>query len=207
MSTVYSFSGFARVLIRNKIVFSIRDFLDPKKVDALIEKLIKRTCDEHTYVGAGIARACFTDGWGECAIKVNKDFYTDFSDEDAREKYSLFCWLHEEESPYVYEGWSFNKLDKVIASTCPCCKQNYSEISTYEKMLKEKSSFLDYVPKIYAVSSNWQVEIVEYCNYFTSDDEYDRDRMKFISCNFEDIHDGNFGYNRQGKLVILDFRM
>lgn len=207
MSTVYSFSGFARVLAKHKIVFSIRDFLDPKKVDALIEKLIEKTCDEYTYVGAGIARSCFTDGWGECAIKVNKDFYTDYSDEDARDEYSSLCWHHKDEYKYIDGGWSFNRLDSVISSTYPCCDQNYEEINSYISMLEENSVLLDYVPKIYAVSSNWQVEIVEYCNYFTEEDDYDRNRMCVINSHFSDTHDGNFGYNRQGKLVILDFGM
>lgn len=204
MSTVYSFSGFAKVLIKNKIMFSIRDFLDPKKVDALIEQLIKKTCDEYTYVGAGIARACFIDGWGECAIKVNKRFYTDYSDEEARYEYDSYYW--NEEEMYVDGGWAFNDLNKIIKSTWSCCEQNYSEISTYEKMLEQKSSFLDYVPKIYAVSSNWQVEIVEYCESYSYDkDDVDTVRRKFINDNFDDAHDGNLGYNRQGKLIILDF--
>lgn len=204
MSTVYSFLGFARVLAKNKIVFSIRDFLDPKKVDALIEKLIEKTCDEYTYVGAGIARACFTDGWGQCAIKVNKEFYTDYSDEGARYEYNSSCW--DEEEVYVDGGWAFNDLNNIVKSTWSCCEQNYSEISAYEKMLARKSSFLDYVPKIYAVSSNWQVEIVEYCeSYIFDKDDIDKARREFINDNFDDAHDGNLGYNRQGKLIILDF--
>lgn len=204
MSTVYSFSGFAKVLIKNKIMFSIRDFLDPKKVDALIEQLIEKTCDEYTYVGAGIARACFTDGWGECAIKVNKEFYTDYSDEGARYEYNSSRW--DEEEVYVDGGWAFNDLNKIVKSTWSCCEQNYSEISSYEKMLERKSSFLDYVPKIYAVSSNWQVEIVEYCeSYIFDKDDTDTVRREFIEDNFDDAHDGNLGYNRQGKLIILDF--
>ena len=197
MSTVYSFSGFARVLIKNKITFSIRDFLDPKKVDALIEKLIEKTCNEYTYVGAGIARACFIDGRSECAIKVNKEFYTDLSDEIARQDYLDFWGIDD-------GGWAFNDLNIVVKSKSPCCEQNYSEISTYKRMLEEKSSFLDYVSKIYAVSSNWQVEIVEHCDYCYDND---CDRINFICRNFEDTHDENFGYNRQGKVVLLDFGM
>lgn len=206
MSTVYSFSGFARVLIKNGIEFSIRDFLKPEKVDELIEKLIAKTCDEFSYIGAGIARACFVDGWGECAIKVNKEFYTDFSDEDARDSYSSYCWY--EETPYVYGGWAINKLDEVVKSKSPCCEQNYEEISAYESFLEEKSNVLGYVSKIYAVSSNWQVEIVEYCD--TCTDTITREnynRRNFIYNNFVDAHDNNLGYNRQGQLVILDFGM
>ena len=180
MSTVYSFSGFARVLIKNGITFSIRDFLDPKKVDKLIEKLIKKTCDECTYAGAGIARSCFIDYKGDSAIKVYKDFYTDFSDEDAREEYCSYCYYSEDEVQYVDGGWAFNLLHEAVKSTRACCHQNYVEISSYEDMLEDNSLYLDYVPRIYAVSSNWQVEIMECCDGFEYSYYENIDRRDFI---------------------------
>jgi hypothetical protein len=205
MCTVYSFSGFSRVLIKNGIRFSIRDFLDPEKVDKLIEQLIEKTCDKYSYTGAGISRACFLPDFGDCAIKVNKDFYTDYSDENAREEYSSLFWNKKE---YVYGGWQINRLDEVVSSKEPCCDQNADEIRNYLRFLENKDNRLNYVPKLYAVSSNWQVEIFEYCDYYTGDEELDTEqekRFEEINNCFYDAHDDNLGYNRQGNLVILDF--
>ena len=93
MCNVYSFSGFAKILIKNQIKFSFRDFLNDEKVDALIQTLINKTCNENSYTGAGIARSCFIDFKGDCAIKVDKSFYVDYSDECARDEYNdMLYW-------------------------------------------------------------------------------------------------------------------
>lgn len=204
MCNVYSFSGFAKVLIKNGITFSIRDFLDPKKVDILIDKLIKKTCNEQTYAGAGIARSCFIDYKSGSAIKVNKEFFTSYLDEDAIEEYKTMIYYENE--PFIDGGWVINKLNEVVKSKINCCEQNYNEISTYEHFLLKNQDMLDYIPHLYAVSSNWQVEIFENCESFEWPlNTRDLQRFEFIETNFEDTHDGNLGFNHQGKLVILDF--
>ena len=43
MCNVYSFSGFAKILLKHNIQFSIRDFLNDEKVDLLIQQVVNKT--------------------------------------------------------------------------------------------------------------------------------------------------------------------
>ena len=202
MCNVYSFSGFAKILIKNRIKFSLRDFLDDNKVDNLIQQLIDNSCDEDSYAGAGIARSCFFDYSGECAIKVDKQFYTDYSDEDARETYSDYLDSY---ADWEDGGWVIDDLCSITKYKGYCCDQNYDEIEMYKTLIRRKSHILDYLPRLYAISTNKCVEILELCNGCDYDPyAMDTERYEFICNMFDDTHDGNFGVNKQNKLVILD---
>ena len=160
MCNVYSFSGFAKVLMKNKIKFSFRDFLNDEAVDDLIQQLINKECGVGSYVGAGISRSCFAiDG---CAIKVDKDFYSDYSDEDARDSYSEY--VYDTGIEWEDGAWEVNRLHNVTSATWGCCDQNDAEIAIYRDLFAMKSDLLSYVPKLYATSSNKCVEVMEYCD-------------------------------------------
>ena len=204
MSNVYSFSGFARVLIKHGVKFSIRDFLSDDKVDDLIAILIKKICDDDNYINAGIARSCFIDYEGDCAIKVDKRFYTSYYDDDARSLYEDDIWYSDED--FVEGAWAINRLNQAVGYTgCPI-DQNEYEISAYNRFLTYEKELLDYVPKLYATSNNLCVEIFERCSECpTRPRRIDYERYMNISESFHDTHEGNFGINRLGKLVLLDF--
>lgn len=204
MCNVYSFSGFAKVLIKNGITFSIRDFLDDKKVDELIQKLVDKTCDSYSWVGAGIARSCFIDPYDLAAIKVDKNFYVDLEDYQAEEEWQDLHWRDNKEDYDPY-GYALDNLSVVIKleSYCEQCKK---EIDDYTSYLKTKSKLLQYVPVMYAVSSNKAVEIMEFCRKATWEDFQDQsDRERIIAKRFSDTHDDNFGINKSGLLVLLDY--
>ena len=201
MYNVYSFSGFAKVLIKNKIKFSFRDFLNDAAVDDLIQQLINKECGAYSYVGAGIARSCFAING--CAIKVDKQFYVDYSDEDARDSYGDY--VYDEDEEWKDGGWEIDELHKVTGSTWASCEQNDAEIAIYRDLIKSGSDLLNYIPKLYATSSNNCVEVMEYCDgCYDCPRGSDPVRWDYIVDHFEDTHDGNFGFNSQGKLVLLD---
>ena len=206
MCNVYSFSGFAKILMKNKIEFSFRDFLSDQKVDVLIQALVDKTYNEGSYEGAGIARSCFINHSGQCAIKVDKDFYTDYSDEYAREDYDDKFFWGEQWSEWVDGEWAINSLNIITHNPkYIACDQNIQEIDAYNQLMKTKSHLLEYVPRLYAISTNKTVEILEYCDY-CSEDAYlaDKERFNVINNHFDDAHDQNLGINSRGKLVILD---
>lgn len=199
MSNVYSFFGFAKILIKNNIIFSIRDFLDDKKVDELIQKLVD---NQISYKGAGIDRSCFIDYRGECAIKVDKSFYIDESDDFEQECYEEKLYDQYGDAMYEYwvEGnWAINKLYEITKSK-HCCDQNLTEVKTYQQLIAQKSNLLDFLPQLYATSSNKCVEILEICEDYKPDEQ----RMSDICQYFSDVHTNNLGVNRKGKLVLLD---
>ena len=206
MCNVYSFSGFAKVLIKNKITFSFRDFLNDQKVDELIQTLVDKTCYEGTYEGAGIARSCFIDNCGECAIKVDKDFYVDYSDENARSDYDDMLYWEDRRDEWIDGAWVVDSLNVVTHDAkYIACDQNIQEIDIYNRLMRINSHLLGYMPRLYATSTNKAVEVLELCGY-CHDEAYciDKDRFNTICSFFDDTHDGNFGINSRGELVILD---
>ena len=198
MSNVLSFFGFSKALIENGIVFSIRDFLDADKVDALIQKLVDKTCNTKTFLGCGISRSCFSNS-DSYAIKVDKTIYADANDLYAEEEYYQMT-LDEE---YKDLGWTYDNLKNATDSSL--CAHDYpqcqEEIYAYEDILKNNSHLLNKVAKIYAYSSNQLVEIVEYCIEVGYHSEACVDLEKL----FDDIHANNVGLNKQGKAVAIDF--
>lgn len=203
MGNVYSFLGFSKVLIENNIPFSIRDFLNDEKVDELIQQLVDKQCYEDTFSGAGIDRSCFIPHNGACAIKVDKGYYTDYSDEIARHEASQNAYsIHE----ICYDGsWVINNLENITKARF-CCKQNRDEIKAYNNIIKYRPNLLQYLPQIFAVSSNNCVEIVEYCDACSESDLYSK-RYDEIDRIFQDAHDSNVGLNRFNKVVYLDLGM
>lgn len=198
MSNVLSFFGFSKALIENEIVFSIRDFLDADKVDALIQKLVDKTCNTKTFLGCGISRSCFSNS-DSYAIKVDKTIYVDADDLSAEEEYDQMTL----EEDYEDFGWAYNNLKNATSPSlhvygCPQCQE---EISIYKDILKNNSHLLNKVAKIYAYSSNQLVEVVEYCSEVGHHYEACRDLEKL----FDDIHADNVGLNKQGKAVAVDF--
>lgn len=198
MSNVLSFFGFSKALIENGIVFSIRDFLDADKVDALIQKLVDKTCNTKTFLGCGISRSCFSNS-DSYAIKVDKTIYIDADDLSAEEEYDQMTL----EEDYEDFGWAYNNLKNATSPSlhvygCPQCQE---EISVYKDILKNNSHLLNKVAKIYAYSSNQLVEVVEYCSEVGHHYEACRDLEKL----FDDIHADNVGLNKQGKAVAIDF--
>ena len=198
MSNVLSFFGFSKALIENGIVFSIRDFLDANKVDALIQKLVNKTCNTQTFLGCGISRSCFSNS-DSYAIKVDKTIYVDIDDRYAEEDYGE--WTSDED--YEDFGWAYDNLENATSPSLheydyPQCQE---EISVYKDILKNNSHLLNKVAKIYAYSSNQLVEVVEYC----SEVGHHYDACMDLEKLFGDIHGDNVGLNKQGKAVAVDF--
>ena len=202
MSNVYSFSGFAKVLIENGILFSIRDFLDDKKVDELIQLVIDKQCNEDTYIGAGVERSCFIPREGSYAIKVDKSYYTNYYDEGARYEYEAYTY---DNHLICYDGgWVIDSLENITKFDI-CCEQNVNEIHNYNAIIQNHKHLREFIPQMIAVSSNYCVEIMERCSYCHSSPYYSHyARFNFIDDNFSDAHEDNLGLNRFGKLVILD---
>ena len=198
MGKVYSFFGFSRALIANRIKFSIRDFLVPSKVDYLIGQLVERSCSSQTFIGAGIARSCFDGGAQTCVVKVDKNYYVDIDDDHAEWEYydTIF------DDDFVDGGWQLNDLKNAIkGKECYSC-QNRDEVHTYEYFQKKKPELLSKIAIPYAVSSNYAVEVMEYCSHYDGEEN----AHEFLEL-FNDAHDGNLGYNSFGKLVLLDYGM
>lgn len=203
---VYEHDRFSNILTHFGIKFDKNDLFNSKKADVLIQELVDRVCNDSTWVGAGISRSCFIDDDRTFAIKVDKTFFTHIDDEIAEEDYQEAQWTDFEEILDLY-GYAFNRLD--LATKQPsACKQSIQEINTYESFLDSDPEMLDYFPMMFAASSNKAVQIVEYCRPMEgTEEEYSDKRFLNMIKKFQDNHDGNFGYNEKGKLVIIDYGM
>lgn len=203
MCNVYSFSGFAKILLKHQIQFSIRDFLDDRKVDLLIQQVVNKTCNPRSWCGAGIARSCFIEPNKLAAIKVSKNIYTDITDYDAEDEWADLNWNvpNDEYDPY---GYVIDELKNAIYMQDDE-GQNLTEIRNYKEMILNKSPYLQYVPITYAASSSGSVQIVEFCDYADWEMREQSDRRRFIEKSFCDTHEANFGLNKHGLLVLLDY--
>ena len=204
MCNVYSFSGFAKILLKHNIQFSIRDFLNDEKVDLLIQQVVNKTCNERSWAGAGIARSCFIEPNGLAAIKISKEIYTDITDYDAEDAWASSRWDQDEDDydPWGYVVNNLQEATKVVVDEY----QNKNEIRTYQEELAANSIRLGYIPTMYAASTNHAVQIVEKCEIPSHKElGVQSERRHYIYQNFYDTHDGNFGLNKQGLLVILDY--
>ena len=167
---------------------------EPDYVNSLLIDLGKFAVESCDYLGKGIGRVAYR--FRNWVIKINRDFVNVDSEYDE------------------YEGHydSYNLLDSAKMSEVPevaeseGMKQMMREMNWYSRASSED---LEYVAKIYACSDNYAIQIAEYCNEVDEEDLYDddyemTDEYTFLSDNFSDTHPGNLGYNRDGKLVMID---
>lgn len=166
-------------------------------VDSLLIDLGKFAVDHCEYLGKGIGRVAYR--FRDWVIKINRDVvnisdrYDDY--EGCRKSYN-----------YLDSAETLEVPEEVNERSSEGMRQMICEMKWY---LEAPLCALDHVAQIYACSDNYAVQIVEYCDEVNEDELYDEyddkiDDYEYLCENFSDTHSGNLGYNRNGKLVMID---
>lgn len=165
-------------------------------VDSILQNLLKIAQLADGYLGSGIGRSAFK--LGNYVLKVARSIVN--VEED--------MWS---DSPYATP---YDKSDEINSLTLNRAdegfNQNYQECNWY--LNKRNQAYLTDAAGLYAFSSNYAIELAEYCELLSGDDYedlYDEESeigglFAYYDSHYRDIHEDNVGLNKDGKLVILD---
>ena len=161
---------------------------DEMFTDNIIQRITEIAVAKGDFLGCGIGRTVF--GFGNFVIKIARSIINE--EEDEWDENWYYCY---DNSPSAI---SLDYCDKDNGM-----KQNRNEAEFVQNCGKRHT---DNIATVYATSSNYAVSICERCEIVPmcewSDD--DEERYKHLGQIYNDIHEHNVGFNKEGRMVVID---